>query len=101
MDNVEVTFGKLGLGIMKVHFGANLEFTDTYPVLKSRPASLQSLGPIYEVDGYTIGTGLRQLHGEIRNVAWQTDADEVARIQAEWTAVIQENNRQVFFSDED
>lgn len=100
MDNVEISFGKLGLGIMKVHYGANLECTDIYPVLKSRPADLRSLGPVYEVDGYQIGTGLRELKGQTRNVAWQADADEVARIRSEWAETIRENNRQVFFADE-
>lgn len=92
MDNVEIKFGKLGLGIMKVHFGANLEFTDTYPVLRVRPAGLTSLGPIIEVDGYTIGTGLREVNGQTRNVAWKADADEVARIEAEWAEAFAAGN---------
>lgn len=56
-----------------------------FPVLPRRPSTLVRLfAKEVMADGRVLGTGQRLVDGEIKNIAWWTDADEVARIDAEW-----------------
>lgn len=60
-----------------------------FPVLPRRPSTLVRLFAKEEMaDGRILGTGQRLVDGEIKNIAWWTDADEVARIDAEWREAI-------------
>lgn len=62
---------------------------DRFPVLLARPEGLMHLGPKEEMaDGQILGTGIREVSGVLRNVAWRADAEEVARIDAEWREAI-------------
>lgn len=56
-----------------------------FPVLPRRPSTLVRLfAKEVMADGRILGTGQRLVDGELRNIAWWTDADEVAKIDAEW-----------------
>lgn len=56
-----------------------------FPVLPRRPSTLvQLFAKEVMADGRVLGTGQRDVDGEIKNIAWWADADEVARIDAEW-----------------
>lgn len=56
-----------------------------FPVLPRRPENLVRLFAKEELaDGRIIGTGQRVTDGEVKNIAWWADAEEVARIDAEW-----------------
>lgn len=56
-----------------------------FPVLPRRPENLVHLFAKEELaDGRIIGTGQRVVDGEVKNIAWWADAEEVARIDAEW-----------------
>lgn len=58
---------------------------DRFPVLLSRPDNLVRLfAKETMADGQVLGTGQRLVGGEIKNVAWRADAEEVARIDQEW-----------------
>lgn len=60
-----------------------------FPVLPRRPSTLVRLfAKEVMADGRVLGTGQRLVDGEIKNIAWWTDADEVARIDAEWREAI-------------
>lgn len=60
-----------------------------FPVLPRRPSTLVRLfAKEVMADGRILGTGQRLVDGELRNIAWWTDADEVAKIDAEWRAAI-------------
>lgn len=62
---------------------------DRFPVLPRRPENLVRLFAKEELaDGRVLGTGQRVTDGEIKNIAWWTDAEEVARIDAEWREAI-------------
>lgn len=56
-----------------------------FPVLPRRPSTLVRLfAKEVMADGRVLGTGQRDVDGEIKNIAWWADADEVARIDTEW-----------------
>lgn len=55
-----------------------------FPVLPQRPTNLIRLFAKEEVGGKILGTGQREVDGEVKNIAWWADKDEVAKIDAEW-----------------
>lgn len=63
---------------------------DRFPVLPRRPENLVRLFAKETLaDGRVLGTGQRVMdHGEVKNIAWWADAEEVARIDAEWREAI-------------
>lgn len=62
---------------------------DRFPVLPRRPENLVRLfAKETMTDGRILGTGQRLIDGEIKNIAWWTDAEEVARIDQEWRDAI-------------
>lgn len=62
-----------------------------FPVLPKRPANLVRLFAKETVGDKVLGTGQREVDGEIKNIAWWADAEEVARIDAEWREAIERN----------
>ena len=43
-------------------------------------------------DGRILGTGQRMMdHGEVKNVAWWADAEEVVRIDTDWREAIEQS----------
>lgn len=57
---------------------------DRFPVLPKRPANLVRLFAKETVGDKVLGTGQREVDGEVKNIAWWADEDEVARIDSEW-----------------
>ena len=69
---------------------------DRFPVLLARPASLIRLFAKEEMaDGQIIGTGQREVDGEVKNVAWRADADEIARIDREWREALDRSSYEI------
>ena len=68
-----------------------------FPVLPRRPERLVYLfAKETMADGRVLGTGQRLVPGEgIKNIAWWADADEVARIDAEWREVLDRNTIEI------
>lgn len=62
-----------------------------FPVLPKRPANLVRLFAKETVGDKVLGTGQREVDGEVKNIAWWADAEEVARIDAEWREAIERN----------
>lgn len=62
-----------------------------FPVLPERPANLVRLFAKETVGDKVLGTGQREVDGEVKNIAWWADAEEVARIDAEWREAIERN----------
>lgn len=62
-----------------------------FPVLPKRPANLVRLFAKETVGDKVLGTGQREVDGEIKNIAWWADAEEVARIDREWREAIERN----------
>lgn len=85
MERVKIVLGSAQPGKLMV-----VEIVgQRFPVLLSRPDGLRHLGAkeVME-DGQILGTGIREVDGVLRNVAWRADAEEVARIDAEWRGAI-------------
>ncbi len=66
---------------------------ERFPVLPKRPENLVRLFAKETLaDGRVLGTGQRTvsdgIHYEVKNIAWWADAEEVARIDAEWREAI-------------
>jgi hypothetical protein len=102
MANVDVTWTRLGLGIMRVTYGLpGDESTDTYPVFKSEPEGVLRYGPTYEFEGQQIATGDRMVGRRERPIAWKVTADEARAIAKTFEDAIRATHRQVFFADED
>lgn len=57
---------------------------DRFPVLPKRPANLVRLFAKETVGDKVLGTGQREVDGEIKNIAWWADEAEVIRIDIEW-----------------
>lgn len=55
-----------------------------FPVLPERPANLVRLFAKETVGDKVLGTGQREVDGEIKNIAWWADEMEVIRIDAQW-----------------
>jgi len=62
-----------------------------FPVLPQRPTNLVRLFAKEPVGDKVLGTGQREIDGEIKNIAWWADAEEVARIDTEWREAIERN----------
>lgn len=60
-----------------------------FPVLPERPANLVRLFAKEPVGDKVLGTGQREVDGEIKNIAWWADDEEVARIDQEWRDAIE------------
>lgn len=90
MDNV--TLHRAGnLGILKVRFGQNLEFCDTYPIYPERPGLVTSVGPIYSAPGddeTQVATGLQMQEGGFRNVAWFVGVEEAEQIRKDFAEAV-------------
>lgn len=85
MARVEIVLGSGETGRLMV-----VEIVgDRFPVLPKRPQNLVRLFAKEAMeDGRILGTGQRVVDGAVRNIAWWADADEVARIDAEWREAI-------------
>lgn len=93
MERVQIVLGSAQPGKLMV-----VEIVgQRFPVLLSRPADgLRHIGPKETLpDGQVIGTGQRELFGELKNVAWRADAEEVARIDREWREAIENSTSEV------
>ena len=55
-----------------------------FPVLPKRPSNLVRLFAKETVGDKVLGTGQREVDGEIKNIAWWADELEVIRIDAQW-----------------
>jgi len=91
MDKIDnVSLHRAGnLGIMKVRFGQNLEFCDTYPVYPERPGLVTSVGPVYRPNDETlVATGLQMQEGGFRNVAWFVQVDEAEEIRKNFAEAV-------------
>jgi hypothetical protein len=62
-----------------------------FPVLPQRPTDLVRLFAKEPVGDKVLGTGQRVIDGEVKNIAWWADEDEVARIDREWREAIEAN----------
>ncbi|AZS06743.1 hypothetical protein HOU95_gp064 [Streptomyces phage Hiyaa] len=62
-----------------------------FPVLPQRPTDLVRLFAKEPVGDKVLGTGQRVVDGEVKNIAWWADAEEVARIDQEWRDAIEAN----------
>jgi hypothetical protein len=83
MDRVTFVLGNIDSRLAVVEIvGAR------FPVLPQRPANLVRLFAKEPVGDKVLGTGQREIDGEIKNIAWWADAEEVARIDAEWREAI-------------
>lgn len=90
MAKVDVTWTKLGLGIMKVTYGLpGDEGVDTYPVLKAEPEHVLRYGPTYEFEGQKIATGERMVGYNERPVAWKVNDEEARAIARKFEDAIQ------------
>lgn len=71
---------------------------ERFPVLPVRPDNLVRLFAkevLEDGTGRVVGTGQRISAGITRNVAWFADAEEVARIDAEWREAIARSSSEV------
>ena len=59
-----------------------------FPVLPERPTNLVRLFAKETVGDKVLGTGQRVVDGEVKNIAWWADEQEVARIDQEWREAI-------------
>lgn len=67
-----------------------------FPVLPRRPQRLVYLfAKEVMADGRVLGTGQRFTDEGVKNIAWWADADEVARIDAEWREVLDRNTIEI------
>jgi len=69
---------------------------ERFAVLPERPEVLSHIGHIEDLpDGRKIVTGMREVNGVLRNVAWRADDAEVARVQGEWREAIARSSFEV------
>lgn len=86
MARVEIVLGSGETGRLMVVEIVGVRF----PVLPQRPENLvRMFAKETLADGRVLGTGQRVMDGEVKNIAWWADADEVARIDREWREAIE------------
>ncbi|QJD54047.1 hypothetical protein SEA_GALACTICA_100 [Streptomyces phage Galactica] len=69
---------------------------ERFPVLPKRPENLVRLFAKEELaDGRVLGTGQREVDGELKNIAWWADEMEVIRIDIEWRDALDRNTVEV------
>lgn len=92
MARVEIVLGRGETGRLMVVEIAG----ERFPTFPKRPENLVRLFAKETLeDGRILGTGQRVADGEVQNVAWWADQDEVARIDQEWREAIEASSSEL------
>lgn len=88
------------LGILKVQYGENFEFTDRYAVYPEQPGLVMRFGPVYtdEATGQKVATGHQMTTDGMRWLGWFVDDEQEAEIEQMFRDAIAKAKRDGFIT---